>query len=307
MSPCKVGVYRCPFQTCGGAFTSLQSADSKLLQHLGVLQCIGRLGRAIFSAAASAAWESNIHGFFVQLSHLQKMAFVRILAGAMITSRVTREHRDNMRRTTQYLDCGCDARMLFFAGKEGDFSDEIAAHNDIVQLDFAEQMNQGKTYRWFAMANMLRASGTFEFDAVFKMDTDTSVDWCGLCEAVAEVTKNSRHYYMGRRNSGGICGDMALCPPVDCVDYSENCWVYMSGGFYGMSAASLYKIMSHPFPKAHAIGHEDLQVGRWFQRVVPDVSIVNIDNGVLWCHDSAFHKSYPSGRHFRRRWVACDK
>ena len=90
------------------------------------------------------------------------MAFVRILAGAMITSRVTREHRDNMRRTTQYLDCGCDARMLFFAGKEGDFSDEIAAHNDIVQLDFAEQMNQGKTYRWFAMANMLRASGTFD-------------------------------------------------------------------------------------------------------------------------------------------------
>ena len=235
------------------------------------------------------------------------MILVRILVGAMITSHTTREHRDAMRSTLQNLGCGCDARMLFFVGRDGDFNDEMAAHNDIMQLDFAEHMNEGKTYRWFATAAIVQASRAFEFDAVFKMDADTSVDWCGLCAAVAEARKEARHFYMGRPNSGGLCGALSLCPPVDCVDYSQNCWVYMSGGFYGMSAASLQTLMAHSFPKAHALGHEDMQVGQWFRRVLPDVRLVNIDNGVLWCHDSAFHNMYPRGRFFRRRWIKCDK
>jgi len=233
----------------------------------------------------------------------------RLLVGVMITSNVTPQHRARMRTvTTQALECGCDAKLLFFAGASNfDFASEIAEHKDIVQLDFPEKMNEGKTYRWFALANMLRSS--FLFDAAFKMDADTSVDWCSLCRMVADAgaaAAASPDFYVGRLNEGERCGEMPNCPPDRCVDYSGRCWVYMSGGFYGMSASALGKLMVHPYTRLNSIGHEDIQVGRWFKRVLPDVRLVYADNGVVWCHNSAFHKSYPTGN-VRQRWVDCSK
>ncbi len=263
----------------------------------------------IFYRLSDIVWlsKSFVHDDCLQLYwRTRDMPPLSVLVGIMITAQVTQQHRDNIRLTLTNSKCSCDIKALFFAGSSGDFAQENSAHKDIVQLSFSETMNGGKTYRWFAFANALQTSGVHEFEAVFKMDADTSVDWCGLCNVVAESKNGGPHYYIGRLNDHDNCGEMPLCPPINCSGFSQGCWVYMSGGMYGMSSLSLKKIMRHRYPRDHAVGHEDIQVGLWFKHALPSVALVNIDNGIIWCHNGAFHKQYPT-QNIRHHWLQCVK
>jgi hypothetical protein len=155
-------------------------------------------------------------------------AAVRLLVGIMISSGVPESHRDSMRQAMATIDqCAvpCHIDTVFFAGAGGDFADEDARHGDIVQLDFKDNIDEGKSFRWFSYAMWLRLTRRTAASHVFKMDVDTSVDWCALCEHVKSLNR-WRHAYVGRFNTRFWCGDYDTCPPLRCVDFSDGCWVY---------------------------------------------------------------------------------
>lgn len=236
---------------------------------------------------------------------------VQVLVGVMITSKVTPQHRHTMRQAVSAAkSCDCNVDMLFFTGAGGDFAVESVQHGDIVQLGFEENMNRGKTFRWFAHAyQRLYIDRTSHADYVFKMDTDTSVDWCGLCQ-VAATHRRNQFLYIGRQNTRRICDESStrvLCPPEGCVDFENGCWTYMSGGFYGMSSLLVKKVIESPYSYRHAHGPEDMQVGLWIREAYRATRVLNVPNGKLWCHWSPFGRDYPTGPNFRQRWTDCEK
>jgi hypothetical protein len=75
---------------------------------------------------------------------------------------------------------------------------------------------------------------------------------------------------------------------------------------YGFTTASLPVLLADDYAFHHAIGPEDMQVGRWFKHALPSVHLSNVSNGQLFCHDSGFHKNYPVGN-VRAAWGECVK
>lgn len=236
---------------------------------------------------------------------------VKILVGVMITSKVTPRHRQAMRQAVSVAaSCNCNVDMLFFSGLGDDLGAEARQHGDIVQLDFEENMNKGKTFRWFAHAyKRLYVDRSSSADYVFKMDTDTSVDWCGLCQELA-MQQSHEFVYIGRQNTRRTCdesGTRVLCPPEGCLDFQNECWTYMSGGMYGLSSRLVKRVIESPYSYRHAHGPEDMQTGLWIRNACPETRVVNVPNGVLWCHWSPFGRDYPGGTNFRQRWTDCEK
>ena len=102
-------------------------------------------------------------------------------------------------------------------------------------------------------------------------------------------------YYLGRRNSRSMCGNLDYCPPSDCHDFSHNCWVYMSGGWYALSLKfAKWSILNRSYAASHSVGYEDLTVGTWISHYSPEASVVHAVNGQFFCHSSCI-----SGQHIR--------
>ena len=83
------------------------------------------------------------------------------------------------------------------------------------------------------------------------------------------------------------CGRRAHCPPRGCTDFkAPRCWIYMSGGFYGISKPLVIAMLKYPRLNHFRGGIEDLITGRLIQASVPgdSVDVVDWGNGEYWCH-----------------------
>jgi hypothetical protein len=75
----------------------------------------------------------------------------------------------------------------------------IMKFGDIIQMDFEENVDDFKTYNWFKFADKLHHQRSY--DAIFKMDTDTLVDWCGVCSIIKKkITKGRSESFLHWKN-----------------------------------------------------------------------------------------------------------
>ena len=114
--------------------------------------------------------------------------------------------RENFRRNSGPHYHKCIVRHTFFVGRGGNFSgqlehsgSEAGAHpglGDVVQGDFEENMNGGKTFEWFvtALKRYPRA------DMIFKSDTDTAINVESLCRALTSADLQE-YAYVGTDNA----------------------------------------------------------------------------------------------------------
>uniref|UniRef100_A0A0G4HB26 Hexosyltransferase n=1 Tax=Chromera velia CCMP2878 TaxID=1169474 RepID=A0A0G4HB26_9ALVE len=128
------------------------------------------------------------------------------------------------------------------------FHRERKVWGDIVFLPTKENMNEGKSFDWLNEVVTLTDLQPHP-DFVFKMDTDVLVMWDAWALDMSSMPVGQLVYY-GRMNDWEIChgGSAPSCPPPGCRDFTgtacsetaegrkcEQCWIYMSGGFYMLS------------------------------------------------------------------------
>lgn len=239
------------------------------------------------------------------------MNLVSILVGVFVTARVSHHHRTRMQWSLDHARVpGCNISMVFVEGRQDEresVTTPPSHRSRTIHLPIHENVNDGKTYHWFKHAHAGVQAGTYTADVVFKMDSDTSVDWAALCqETQHQHTSRNARYYMGRVNANKCNPQYADCPDPRCRSFQGDCWVYMSGGFYGLSRAALADVMQHAYTHANIVGTEDVLTGMWMKRAVPDARVINRDNGDIWCHTDAFRTRYPV-IDVRRSWLDCVK
>jgi hypothetical protein len=223
-----------------------------------------------------------------------------ILAGVFITRATPAEVTDAFRTSAKMHNTrhSCHIRLRFFVGGGGYPSNDNTG--DVVVGNFSENMNDGKTFEW------LRYAATFHTDVhiVLKIDTDTSIKWSRLQEHM--LMAPSLQFYIGRVNSRDVCGNTVYCPPDACHDMKGRCWVYMSGGFYGMSLIMASRISTCTYALQHKSGYEDLMCGRWIKHCIntADYNVINVMNGDAWCHSK-----HVTVQHIRDQLfpVTCEK
>lgn len=209
-----------------------------------------------------------------------------VVAGVFITRNTPadlliafRDSVNNYHKTQRHVI----VRLCFFIGRPGYPEPERTAlllrPAALVQGNFVENINNGKTFAWFQFASLKHASS----DIILKIDTDTSVNW----QRLHKVLCYNRHvmYYLGRMNSYTTCGREKFCPPASCVDMSGKCWVYMSGGFYGVSTKVVHAVVGCKYAHEHRVGPEDLATGRMIKHCwLPSIGLRHMLNGDAWCH-----------------------
>jgi hypothetical protein len=149
---------------------------------------------------------------------------------------------------------------------------------------FPENMNGGKTPEWFRWA-----AASYPFSHwIFKIDTDNAIDWFAFGKLVTDTGRDMR--YLGIINDNARCAGYDYCPPVGCTNMGGSCWVYMSGGLYGVST-QLAKVLSVcKYYHENGIGPEDLQFGKAVKNCTTDVDslqIISVPVGKGWCHSKA--------------------
>jgi hypothetical protein len=154
--------------------------------------------------------------------------------------------------------------------------------NTIV-LDIRENMNEGKTLAWIRYAvHMFHDVPYHHLNGIVKMDTDVSVDWQLFSSNI--FPKLDSHYYIGFIIDHNMCGGFSYCPPENCHDFSQDCWVYTQGGWYGLSYTVAKMISFCEYATENARGHEDLMVGKWIKNCNFLVSIHGIKIGDFFMH-----------------------
>lgn len=142
-------------------------------------------------------------------------------------------------------------------------------------------MNGGKTFEWFQHAAKAYPSASF----VFKCDTDTAVDWGALEPYLSDLRSSGDLSFVGHMNDWESCGHFSHCPPKGCRNMTGDCWVYMSGGFYGLSGALARRLADCPYAQANRVGPEDLVTGKGVKRCGDGTERVeHVRNGIAWCH-----------------------
>jgi Galactosyltransferase len=136
-------------------------------------------------------------------------------------------------------------------------------------------MNFGKTFAWFQWALTQVA------DYVIKLDTDVSANW-HLLLSWTRTMRPPAYFGMILTNSG--CGSQSFCPPVGCTNFNSSCWIYMSGGMYGISKDVVDSISRCAYARRHKIQHEDMQLGLCVKHCAHDVHLYNMRNCLMWCH-----------------------
>jgi hypothetical protein len=172
-------------------------------------------------------------------------------------------------------------------------------------LDIKENIDKGKTFAWFSQGIELFHDVPFHpLNGIVKMDVDISANWTELGTSV--IPKLSAGFYLGRVNDNAICGGSSHCPPVGCNDFSGNCWIYMSGGWYGLGLDLAKSLINCDYANNHRIGWEDLMVGKWIKHCSAGSAVIyGVENGDFFCHSNALtdeevmHGSYPNAQHSR--------
>jgi hypothetical protein len=187
---------------------------------------------------------------------------------------------------------------------------EDDGHGDFLRLPIHENIDEGKTFQYFQAAIEWFSSHKVPYhplNGIVKMDTDTAVDWPAFSSHI--LPRLEPMYYLGRRNSRSVCGNHEYCPPSDCHDFSDGCWVYMSGGWYALSL-DLAKaiILNCPYSASHTLGHEDLTVGTWISHCSHSVRVFHVDNGDFFCHSSFILDQHIRDMRFpKQRWNLTDR
>lgn len=194
--------------------------------------------------------------------------------------------------------------LLFFVGREGhrmlDQSLAIQAEGEthsrlprFVKGEFAENMNEGKTLAWFQYAAKSFPSSSW----IFKLDTDVALNWTALKHYWLETTHNLT--YMGAMNRFETCGGFSHCPPRGCRDMSGDCWVYMSGGFYGVTTQLAGILSECVWYNANSHDIEDLKFGRAVKECSKVlVNLVDVPRNESWCHSKTVNVT-----HIRNGWL----
>lgn len=208
--------------------------------------------------------------------------FPTILIGIMITENTSVKRLNAFRDTFFNVSTNVNLIFKFVQGK----SEKKHRGTDVVVLNISENINDGKTYHWFEYG--IRFLSEFalnhKLNGIVKMDIDCAVDWNKFLNVFFPLL--NENYYIGRVNDIKFCGE-SHCPPQGCNRFNDNCWIYMSGGWYGLSfnvARSL--ILNCEFTKQNIVGYEDLMVGKWLQKCFQNVNILNVNNGDFFCHDN---------------------
>jgi hypothetical protein len=88
----------------------------------------------------------------------------------------------------------CIVKNSFFVGHGGNFGDDleiIGKGGDIVQGNFEENMNRGKSQAWLETA----LSRYPHADFIVKSDTDTAINLNSLCNSLATVNRSHDVYF----------------------------------------------------------------------------------------------------------------
>ena len=192
--------------------------------------------------------------------------------------------RDAYRTSIAKSNLTFNLKLFFFVGSGVDVTEENATHYDILQGSFVENLNKGKSLEWFKVAS--RMHGHY----VIKMDQDTVVEWSQLSLIITlrnPIYFGTRVYEWGLDPNVSPIGGQA--PSNQCTDFSDNCWFYMSGGFYGVSMDVARAIADCEYASFNNQGHEDAITGSWMRHCFPSVRGIDLPNGRVHYHDS-MHK-----------------
>ncbi len=226
-----------------------------------------------------------------------------VVAGVFITGStsdaIINAFRDNARRFN--ADPATKAanqrvRLRFFVGAGGHPLQRAEGYpGDIVSCACAENMNAGKTYEWWSHA----AASFNGSNYVLKVDTDSAMNWPNMLSLLA---RRPAATFLGHLNDNKACGGFSHCPPKGCEGMDGDCWVYMSGGMYGMSLDLAAAVAACPWAKANAAGYEDMVSGRMVKHCAAGpVNVTHIRNGYGWCHgkrntpDHLRNGTFPKG------------
>jgi len=240
----------------------------------------------------------------------EKPMVCNVLIGVMCMCTSLSAMRDDLRRSLmratsrQALDC--TFRLIFFMGKQKQpdgslycapsIYTEAQSHGDIVVGDFEENMEGGKTFEWFKYGSKMS-----QFDIIIKMDSDTTVHWGSLSKVLHKNVMLGLPLYIGRNNNA-ICGfpELPWCPPLWCKNFDGACWIYMSGGFYGVTSATVRGLMQNPWTSMYTnsvhLAAEDLLFAYWLLDAskkgyisMLGLQLLDFPNGLHWCHGSNAH------------------
>ncbi|CAN6327370.1 unnamed protein product [Urochloa humidicola] len=185
---------------------------------------------------------------------------VRVLIGIQ-TLPSKRERRDLLRtvyslqvREHPSLAGRVDVRFVFCNVTSPDdavfVALEIMLHGDVIVLDCAENMDNGKTYTFFStVARAFSGPGRPRYDYVMKADDDTYLRLPALAESLREASREDAYY--------------GLQMPCD----TENFYPFppfMSGMGYALSWDLVRWVASSDMARREQDGPEDMWTGRWF-------------------------------------------
>ena len=235
---------------------------------------------------------------------------VIVAVGVMVSHNAAVEVVEAIHYSVQHFNHVQDKvriELRFFTGRQSHpmvaklMADEVvvgSSHNttsprgvplpQFVRGDFRENMNHGKTREWFRYAAKAFPSS----DWIMKLDADVSVNWTALQPQLLDT--NAKLRYIGVVNDFFRCSQKLYCPPKECWDMAGKCWVYMSGGFYGLSRDLARHLASCKYFEENAIGHEDLKLGQAVKACTPSPEAVKVINvmpiGHAWCHSKHLKK-----------------
>ena len=226
-----------------------------------------------------------------------------LLVGVFITNATSRLRLSAFRRSFQLASSLVKFNLhhVFVLG-DSIFADE--SQGDVLKLPIHENVDEGKTFRYFQAAMEWFSSKNVAYhplNGIVKMDTDTAVDWSTFSDDVLPHLEPL--YYLGRRNSRSICGNHQHCPPSICRDFSDGCWVYMSGGWYALSVElAKSAILNCSYSSSHTLGYEDLTVGTWISHCSSSAKVFHVENGDFFCHSSLILDDHISEMRFPKHY-----
>eukprot|EP00960_Hanusia_phi_P001276 35569-Hanusia_phi.AAC.1 len=121
-------------------------------------------------------------------TEVQNTSTLSVLIGMMITRTSERKLLTLHNSLVHDLKCSCKFTMVYFVGKP---AGRYSGLKYVLEGNFTENVNAGKTWEWFAYANKLK------YNIVVKMDIDTVVDWKRFCVVLERLPFHER-LYIGR-------------------------------------------------------------------------------------------------------------
>ncbi|KAM0792355.1 hypothetical protein ACM66B_005035 [Microbotryomycetes sp. NB124-2] len=150
---------------------------------------------------------------------------------------------------------------------------EMEMYNDVVVLDIAENMNKGKTFKYFEWANDNATVPTYyrterdeigvgfkKADYVVKADEDTFINLTEL-ERHLRVTPRDRTYW------GYLVRNL-----------------FMAGEIYALSSDLVQYVATYQPLRQYVIGKEDQRVAKWM-RIHPEYSTIHWVSERCWIYD----------------------